>query len=323
MLFVLLALSGCSQNSSSAASADADSVSESQSPEQSEENAEIKSEAKSAAQAENDNEAAAKVSQGETESQTDVHADNEAAAKTSQDYDISEHIIPYPAGLITTEDEEGADSFDNLLDDRESRYFIQHDYYHMESADTLHIITGFKTYQQTTEYSCGAAAALMVLDHFGIDKYNEMEIVEKAGTDTTKGTSVEGLAGFFESEGFETDSHAGTDYRFGDIDEAEAYIIDSIDAGIPVMVDWLDWRGHWQVIIGIDSMSDIASYDDVLILADSYDVTDHLQDGYYTFSLGRFFDMWREGVCAGKDVPYEQPFVKAWPKGYAADANVK
>ena len=25
--------------------------------------------------------------------------------------------------------------------------------------------------------------------------------------------------------------------------------------------------------------------------------TDHYQDGYYIFSLGRFFDMWREGPC--------------------------
>ena len=25
------------------------------------------------------------------------------------------------------------------------------------------------------------------------------------------------------------------------------------------------------------------------------------------------FDMWREGPCAEKDVPYEQPFVAAWP----------
>ena len=41
---------------------------------------------------------------------------------------------------------------------------------------------------------------------------------------------------------------------------------------------------------------------------------DHCQDGYYIFPLGRFFDMWREGVCAGKEIPYEQPFVRATPQ---------
>lgn len=78
------------------------------------------------------------------------------------------------------------------------------------------------------------------------------------------------------------------------------------------MVDWVDWSGHWQVLIGIDTMNTISVYDDVLIFADPYDVTDHSQDGYYIFPLGRFFYMWREGVCAGKEIPYEQVFVKAW-----------
>ena len=52
----------------------------------------------------------------------------------------------------------------------------------------------------------------------------------------------------------------------------------------------------------------------VLIFADPYDVTDHKQDGYYTYPLGRFFGMWREGPCAEKTQPYQQPFVATWPK---------
>ena len=72
--------------------------------------------------------------------------------------------------------------------------------------------------------------------------------------------------------------------------------------------------GHWQVIIGIDTCGTDTPYDDVLIFADPYDVTDHRQDGYYTYPLGRFFGMWREGPCAQKSEPYQQPFVAAWPK---------
>ena len=67
-------------------------------------------------------------------------------------------------------------------------------------------------------------------------------------------------------------------------------------------------------VIGIDTCGTEDPYDDVLIFADPYDVTDHFQDGYYIFSLGRFFGMWREGPCAGKNEPYQQPFVAAWPK---------
>lgn len=57
-----------------------------------------------------------------------------------------------------------------------------------------HIISQFKTYQQTTEYSCACASALMVLKHFGADNYDEMQIGKLVGVDTTHGTSVEGLS---------------------------------------------------------------------------------------------------------------------------------
>ena len=52
-------------------------------------------------------------------------------------------------------------------------------------------------------------------------------------------------------------------------------------------------------------------YDDVLIMADPYDVTDHSQDGYYLVPLARFFEIWREGPCTQIAIPYEQPFVTA------------
>ena len=61
------------------------------------------------------------------------------------------------------------------------------------------------------------------------------------------------------------------------------------------MMDWVDWAGHWQVLIGIDTCGTDNPYDDVLIFADPYDVTDHKQDGYYTYPL------WRFSVCGGKD----------------------
>ena len=38
-------------------------------------------------------------------------------------------------------------------------------------------------------------------------------------------------------------------------------------------------------------------YDDVLIMADPYEVTDHNQDGYYIVPLARFFEMRRYGSC--------------------------
>ena len=223
-----------------------------------------------------------------------------------------EHTIPADPAIIREDSTDGAAYFANTLDAKNSPYFTHNDYFSMTSKGSLHLIPQFRTYQQTTEYTCGCACALMVLDYFGIREYNEMQIAEACGTDETTGTSPEGLSAFFRGIGFEVDAHADTQPRFAGIEDAEAFFVESVDAGIPVMVDWVDWRGHWQVVIGIDTMGTPSPYDDVLILADPYDITDHQQDGYYIFPLGRFFDMWREGACAQKDVPYEQVFVKAW-----------
>ena len=222
------------------------------------------------------------------------------------------HTIPADERMGTTDDEDGADAFGNTLDHADSRYYVFNDFYNMTSKGSLHILPRFETYQQTTEYSCGCASALMVLHYFGIDTYNEMEICALAETDTSKGTSVEGLVSFFAQAGLRTDSHADTAYRFETIEDSEQYLLDAIDGGVPVLVDWVDWMGHWQVVIGLDTLDTESPYDDVLIMADPYDVTDHDQDGYYTVPFGRFFYMWREGVCAEKEVPYEQPFVAVY-----------
>lgn len=221
-------------------------------------------------------------------------------------------ILP-PGGYPTSLDDEGADAYNGALDHTNSRYYPIVDYFWLEPEEDLRILPQFRTYQQTTEYTCGAASALMVLYHFGVETYDEMALAQAMKTDPEKGTTVEGMAGFFESIGWDVDCHADTEYRFEDIEAWRAYLTEQLDAGIPVMVDWEDWAGHWQVIIGLDGCGTDDPYDDVLILADPYDITDHCQDGIYIFSFGRFFDMWREGPCAAKEVPYVQPFVAAKP----------
>ena len=222
------------------------------------------------------------------------------------------HAIPADASMGTTEDEDGADAFQSMLDRPDSRYYAINDYYHMKSEGSLHILSQFETYQQTTEYTCGCATALMVLNRYGIEGYNEMDICKLAETDPNKGTSVEGLVSFFDGLGLRQEYHADTDYRFDSIEAFEQFVTETIDEGAPILVDWVDWQGHWQAIIGIDTCGADSPYDDVLIMADPYDITDHYQDGYYVVPFGRFFDMWREGPCAGKEIPYEQPFVVAY-----------
>ena len=228
--------------------------------------------------------------------------------------DSREQTIPYPVKYGNSPSLDGASSFCGITEHPQSRYYVANDFFRMKSDATLHILSQFQTYQQTTEYTCGAASALMVLNWFGQKQYHEKAVAGLLETHETKGSSVENIADLFDLIGWNVDSHASAERRFQTVEDAEKAIIDYIDRGIPIMVDWVDWAGHWQVLIGIDTCGTDTPYDDVLIFADPYDVTDHKQDGYYTYPLGRFFGMWREGPCAEKANPYQQPFVAAWPK---------
>ena len=91
-----------------------------------------------------------------------------------------------------------------------------------------------------------------------------------------KGSTVGNIADFFDLIGWEVDYHADTELRFQEPEDFERYVIDSIDNHTSVLVDWVDWAGHWQVIIGIDTCGTEGPYDDVLIFADPYDVSNHL-----------------------------------------------
>lgn len=234
--------------------------------------------------------------------------------KQREDGDLPEiHTIAYPESYRENLSRDGASAFAGKVNHAGSRYYVFNDYYNMESDETLHILTHFETYQQTKEYTCGAACTLMVLNWFGAKRYHENLIGQLVETHPTKGSTVENIADFFDLIGWKSQFHGSTERKFDTVEEFEAFVIDRIDRGIPILVDWVDWAGHWQVIIGIDTCGTETPYDDVLIIADPYDVTDHFQDGYYTFPLGRFFGMWREGPCAEKREPYLQPFVVACP----------
>lgn len=103
-------------------------------------------------------------------------------------------------------------------------------------------------------------------------------------------------------------------------DTTEAWVEDAKDSyfvkwltghlkeGRPIMVEWGDWDGHWQAIIGYDNNGTPSIGDDVLVFADPYDTSDHWQDGYYFYPLERWFYMWQDRKVAPK--PYQlQPYI--------------
>ena len=59
--------------------------------------------------------------------------------------------------------DQGAASLERKLDHKKSIYYAHPDFYHMHSKGSLMLLPAFKTHQQSSEWSCGPAAALMVL----------------------------------------------------------------------------------------------------------------------------------------------------------------
>lgn len=198
-------------------------------------------------------------------------------------------------------EEDGADSVERLGDHPDTPYFNHLDFYNMTSTDTLTILPRFKTIQQSSEWSCGVASALMVLEWYGLrGDYNEQTLAQlRPQADEPGATSLSEMVAMFEGVGgFECYSaiDAGEDvYGVFTFD----FIRETLAAGNPIMIGWNDWGGHWQVLIGYDDMGTETEQDDVIIVADPYDTTDHNQDGYgvypaerfiYNFTFYNFFD---------------------------------
>lgn len=181
-------------------------------------------------------------------------------------------------------------------DVKDSPYFKKVDVYNMKSGGSLLLLEKYKTYQQHTGYTCGPAAALTVVQYFlGKAPDSEMEIAKimeahPAGM-KDPGTNTRGMSHYFEQKGWKVknalkDGSPGTYKKFLD------FVDENLKQGIPIMVENVEWGGHWRVIIGHDTMGDANGVNDVLILADPYDTSDHYQDGYSIISAERFYYMW-------------------------------
>lgn len=262
----------------------------------------------------------------------------------------------------------GADSYANAGDNERSRYYVNPDFYNIESDGEITIIPQFKTMQQTTEWACGNTTTVMVLNHLGKTGVSEMELAEamKSSTDLDipnakpgsadnfheYGTDVKRLYDYLSIlEGFKVvetsykESYTESDLISEDDGSSPAdvgnlkptfssmslyasenddttdkfvedakdsyfvkWVTDHIKAGRPIMVEWGDWDGHWQAIIGYDNNGTPSIGDDILIFADPYDTSDHWQDGYYYYPLERWFYMWKDRNVAPK--PYQiQPYI--------------
>lgn len=186
---------------------------------------------------------------------------------------------------------EGAASVERQADVQDSPYYKHPDFYNMKSSGSLTILENFKTIQQATEWTCGPTSALMVLEYYGKrGDLNEADLVKLRQNDEPGATTLRQMINIFDGlGGWEVTST----YDMENYEELpEDMILTTLKEGKPILLGWDDWGGHWLVIIGYDTMGTDTTADDVLILADPYDTTDHNQDGYLIQSFERLYYNW-------------------------------
>ncbi len=221
-------------------------------------------------------------------------------------------VIPYPEGLDTKS--EGASSAPVEINHKFSIYFdTMTDYFVLKSSRNRVILENYPTYQQTREHTCGPAAVLTVFYWYGVKDYTEMDLAREMNTKPYPvGTNPSDILEFFKRIDWEVESSL-THSKFEEYDDFKNFVIENLKAGTPILVDNIEWGGHWRVIIGYDTMGTESTLDDVLILEDPYDTCDHKQDGYAVNNGKKFFSMW----FAHSNTPENekiQPFIIAKPK---------
>ncbi len=193
----------------------------------------------------------------------------------------------------------------------DSIYYPRLDFYNMPATADRLILAHYPTRQQETEYSCGAAAALSVLNYFGRDDFDEPTLMEALHTKPQIGTSLGNMVKFFKDLGWDVQS--SLDAPPMDEFAFQKFVVENLSQGKPIMVENVEFGGHWRVIIGVDTLGTDDLYDDVLIFADPYDTSDHNQDGYTFGSLDRFYWMWFDHNML-PEAERNQPWLVATPK---------
>jgi hypothetical protein len=214
--------------------------------------------------------------------------------------------------LSNMTEDAGALIYRGKHDINNSKYFKYIDIYNMNSSGSLILLENFKTYQQTSDYSCGIASLIMAVYRINGTILNETDMSIRVGANEENGTLIADLERLVGELGFEYECKTTFDESTNPTRSVESfaeYIKDSLTNNEPIIVLSYDWGGHYSVIIGYDDMgtSDYIS-DDIIILADPYDTTDHMNDGYTIFNLERYYAQMSLPVFGIKDQDFN--FIK-------------
>ena len=188
-------------------------------------------------------------------------------------------------------------------------------FYDMQPSPSF-ISLGVHGYQQTFDYSCGPSSVMSLLHWYGaladkdMNQETEMRLMQGMHCDPNFGTRSQDMAAWLNDNGFDAEARVN-----GTVEQLVGHLKD----GFPVLVEWLDWGGHWVVLTGA-----FLSHDDresTLFFADPaahwYSVDN--PSGISSFSASRFGDMVCVLCCQHVLSTESHDFFKFWDRSQRTD----
>jgi predicted double-glycine peptidase len=160
-------------------------------------------------------------------------------------------------------------------------------FYDMQPSPSF-VSLGVKGYQQTFDYSCGPSSVMSLLHWYGVlsdedmNRDTEKRLIEGMHCNASFGTKSQDMAAWLNVNGFVAQARVN-----GTIKQ----LIGHLKAGVPVLVEWLDWGGHWVVLTGFFESSD--DRESTVFFADpaAHWFSIDNPSGISSFSATRFEDM--------------------------------
>ena len=154
-----------------------------------------------------------------------------------------EQYIPIKEDL----DDNGASEYRKKLDKINSKYFKLINIYNAKSSGSLILLEKFKTYQQTSSYSCGCASLIMAIYYLDSIIIGEHDYSIKAITSHTTRTLPQNLEKAIEEYGYDYESKRkgfnGDNIPSYDGIKFSEYIQNSLKNKEPIILlsnDWVD-----------------------------------------------------------------------------------
>ena len=141
------------------------------------------------------------------------------------------------------------------------QYYTGIDFSTLKSDSNLTVLPMRSVRQQVTNYSCGAVAAMTVLSYYGMPVNNtdaeEIRVAHEIypGVSETTGLNPEQVAAWLSWQGMNSTWGTGG---------SRAMLVGNLKNGVPTMVEWMDWGGHWVVVTGYDTRGTENVRDDVI-----------------------------------------------------------